>query len=133
MFGFGLRIAEIREMFNSGKAWVPPPVKERRDARHGDGYLYVATADKLVLFGIAAGEDLVEARLREHAKTFSDLEYVERFFFHEGEAGKHERQIKKVLKTLDHFPYVPRGTPKWTEVVSYNEWEDLRRLIPTKS
>jgi len=128
MFSF-LRVAEIREWHTQGKVWVPPSIKERRDARHGDGYLYVATANENVIFGIAGGEDLVEARLREHEKTFPDLEYVERFFFEEGRAGKIEKDLKKVLRTLDHFPFVPRGTPKWTEVVSFTEWDNLKRLI----
>lgn len=125
-----IRVAEIEEWHRQGKVWVPPTIRERRDARHAAGFLYVATADENVIFGIAGAEDLVEARLREHEKTFPDLEYVERFFFEDGEAGRVERDLKKVLRALDHFPFVPRGTPKWTEVVSFVEWERLRALIP---
>jgi len=125
-----LRIAEITEWHLAGKVWVPPPLKPRRDARHGDGFLYVCEWNELIVFGIAAARDLVVARLMEHERHMPGLEELACYPFVNGEASRKESAIKRILKASEHYPWIPRGDYKWTEVVSKATWDaDLSPLL----
>jgi hypothetical protein len=120
-----LGIVEATEWHLAGKVWVSPPIRERRDARNGDGHLYVCEWKDLIVFGIAAAPELVEARLREHERHMPGLEELDRYSFVAGEAYRRESTLKRLLRRHDHFPWLPKGTPKWTEVVSKTAWSDL--------